>query len=191
MTATANYSRRKPTDICIFVEASTHNTWDSFHVDAVCVNPLLSYVISAAPAVSFEMSLELQFPFILPAVVYHKCRNAAQLVRNVAQLVEHRTGSPPTQVRFPGAVRDFSSRDNFQCRLSDGVREPPSVIACVYVCAHVKDPVVHVRVRWIMETLKRQACTVGWVTRLCRSWLSPRKATRISHGSNSIGTIQL
>ena len=26
---------------------------------------------------------------------------------NVAQLVEHLTGTPPTQVRFPGAARDF------------------------------------------------------------------------------------
>ena len=38
------------------------------------------------------------------------------------------------------------------------------------------DPVVHVRVRWIMETLKRPACTVGWVARICRSWLSPGKS---------------
>ena len=35
-----------------------------------------------------------------------------------------------------------------------------------------------------METLKHPACTVGWVARLCRSWLSPGKATRISHGRN-------
>ena len=42
-----------------------------------------------------------------------------------------------------------------------------------HICAHVKDPVVHVRVWWIMETLKHSACTVGWVARLCRSWLSP------------------
>ena len=60
----------------------------------------------------------------------------------------------------------------------------------VNICAHVKDPVVHVRVRWIMETLKHPACTVGWVTRLCRSWLSPGKATRISHGRNPTGTIR-
>ena len=34
------------------------------------------------------------------------------------------------------------------------------------ICAHVKDPVVHVRVRWIMETLKYLSTTVGWVARL-------------------------
>ena len=42
---------------------------------------------------------------------------------------------------------------------------------------HVKDPVVHVRVQWIVETLKHPACTVGWVARLCRIWVSPGKAT--------------
>ena len=98
---------------------------------------------------------------------------------------------PLTQVRFPGAARDFSPRVNFQSRLSYGVRTPSCAIACINICVHVKDPVVHVRVRWIMETLKHPACTVGWVARLCRSWLSPGKATRISHGRNSTGTIQL
>ena len=38
---------------------------------------------------------------------------------------------------------------------------PPCAVACIYVCAHVKDPVVHVRARWITETLKHPACTVG------------------------------
>ena len=76
-------------------------------------------------------------------------------------------------VRFPVAVRDFSPRVNFQCRLSYGVGTLPCANACMYICGHVKDPVVHVRVRWIMETLKRPACTVGWVARLCRSWPSP------------------
>ena len=52
----------------------------------------------------------------------------------VAQLVEHRTGTPPTQVRFPGAARDFSPRVNFQCRLSYGVRTPP---VCNRVHSHL------------------------------------------------------
>ena len=72
-----------------------------------------------------------------------------------------------------------------------GVRKASCAIARIYICAHVKDAVVHVRVRWIMETLKHPACTVGWVGRLCRSWRSPGKATRISYGRNPIGTIQL
>ena len=33
------------------------------------------------------------------------------------------------------------------------------------------------RARWIMETLKHPACTLGWIARLCRIWLSPGKAT--------------
>ena len=68
---------------------------------------------------------------------------------------------------------------------------PTCAIACINICAHVKDPVVHVRVRWIMEILKHPVCTVGWVARLCRIWLSPGKATRISHWRNPIGTIKL
>ena len=72
------------------------------------------------------------------------------------------------KVRFSGAGRDFSPRVNCQCTLSYGVRNPPCAIACIYLCAHVKDSVVHVRVRWIMETVKHPACTPGWVARLCR-----------------------
>ena len=51
---------------------------------------------------------------------------------DVAQWVQHRTGMPRTQVRLPGTARD-----------------------CINVCAHVQDPVVHVKVRCIMETLKK------------------------------------
>ena len=64
---------------------------------------------------------------------------------------------------IPRCARDFSPRVNFQCRLFSGVRTSPCAIACIYLCAHVKDPVAHVRVWWIMETLKHPACNVGWV----------------------------
>ena len=112
-------------------------------------------------------------------------------VGDVAQLVEHRTGTLPTQVQYPSAARDISPRVNFQCRLSYCVRTPPCAIACIYICAHIKDPVVHIRVHWIMKTLKHTACTVGWVARLRRSWLSPGRAIRIFYGINSNRTIQL
>ena len=46
---------------------------------------------------------------------------------DVVQLVEHRTGMLPTQVRFSGAARDFSPSVSFQCRLSYDVRTPPCV----------------------------------------------------------------
>ena len=67
---------------------------------------------------------------------------------------------------------------------------PPCAIACINICAHIKDPIVHVRVQWIMQTLKHPACTIGWVAQLCHSWLSPGKATGISHGRNPNGTIK-
>ena len=51
----------------------------------------------------------------------------AAVVGDVAQLVEHRTGTSPTLVRFPGAARDFSPIINFQCRTSYGVHTPPRV----------------------------------------------------------------
>ena len=87
-------------------------------------------------------------------------------VGDVAQLVQRRTGTPLAQVRLPGAAGDFSPRVNFRCRLSYAVRTPPCAITCINICAHVRDPVVHVRVWWIMETLKHPPCTVGWVARL-------------------------
>ena len=63
----------------------------------------------------------------------------------------------------------------FQRRLSSGVHTPPCAIACINICAHVKDPIVHFRVWWIMETLKHPACTVGLVAQLCCSCLPPRE----------------
>ena len=69
-------------------------------------------------------------------------------------MVERRTGTPPTLVRSSGPARDFSPRVNFQCRFFYGVRTPPCASACINICGHVKDPVVHVRVRLMKETLK-------------------------------------
>ena len=48
----------------------------------------------------------------------------------------------------------------------------PRAVACINICAHVKDLVVYARVWWIMEILKCPACTVGWVARLCHTWPS-------------------
>ena len=111
---------------------------------------------------------------------------------DLVQLVENRTSTSPTQVRFPGAERNCSLRVNFQCRLSYGVRTLPCEIACINICAHIKDPVVHVRVRWIIKKkVTHLPRTVGWIARPCRSQLSPGKATRIAHGKNPNWTIQL
>ena len=51
-----------------------------------------------------------------------------------------------TQVRFPCGARKFSPKVNFQCRLSYGIRAFPCAIACINICAHVKEPVIHARV---------------------------------------------
>ena len=110
---------------------------------------------------------------------------------DIDQLVEHWTSMLLKQVRFPNVARDFSLRVNFQCRHSYGVRTPLCPITCIYICALVKDPVVHGRVLWIIETLQHLLCTVGWAAQLCRSWLSLGKATWISYGRNPIGTILL
>ena len=64
---------------------------------------------------------------------------------------------------IPRCGKGFFFQINFQCRLSYGVRTLPRSIACINFCAFVKDLVVYVRVRWIMETLKHPACNVGWV----------------------------
>ena len=97
------------------------------------------------------------------------CVNICAHVKNVAQLVEHPTGMPLRQLPFLVAARDFSPTVNFQCRLFYSLRTPPCATACVNICVHIKDPVVHVkrrRVQWIMEILKYPACTIGWVARL-------------------------
>ena len=54
-------------------------------------------------------------------------------------------------------ARDFLPIVHFHVRLSFGVPTPLCVIACINICAHDKDPVVHVRVRWIMATQTQHA----------------------------------
>ena len=85
---------------------------------------------------------------------------------DVVQLVERRIGTPLTQVRFPGAAKVFLPESTLSADSLTCVRTPPYAIACIVnIFSHVKDPVVHVSVRWIMETLKHPACTLGWVSR--------------------------
>ena len=47
---------------------------------------------------------------------------------------------------------------------------PPVQFVCINIYGHVEDPVVHVRVRWNMKTLKQLACTIGWVAQHCHSF---------------------
>ena len=102
------------------------------------------------------------------------CKRTLQCaaVGHVAQLVEHPTGMPPMKVRFPGVARDFSPIVNFECRLYYGCLYTP-MHNHIYICVHVKDPVVHVNVWWITETLKQPTCIVGIVVWLCHSGKFP------------------
>ena len=71
-------------------------------------------------------------------------------VTSVAQLVERPTEKPGailTRGRVPSAAKDFSPRVNFLCRLcyvrcpySPPPPPPPPPIACINICAHVKNP---------------------------------------------------
>ena len=106
---------------------------------------------------------------------------------DVVQLGEHQTSTPLTHVQFPGAAREFAPRVNFQCRLPYSVCIPLCAIACINICAHIKDPGVHIRAQWIMETLKHPACTIGCIAQLCHNWLFLGRATQISHGRNPLG----
>ena len=99
-----------------------------------------------------------------------------------------------TQVRLPSAGRDFLPELTFSADSLMCVSTPLCAVACINICAHfkdVKDPVVHVRVRWIMENTKTPSMHLGLVSVTLSQLTLPGKATHISHGRNPIGTIQL
>ena len=76
--------------------------------------------------------------------------------RTKARQALHRTVTPLTQVRFPGAAMVFLPRVNFQCRLSFGVRTRPCATTCIHISAHVKDPVVHDRISGLWKNKNTQ-----------------------------------
>ena len=69
--------------------------------------------------------------------------------RDVAQLGERRTGTTLRQVRFPRCGKRFLLQESTFSAGSLTVSVHPRV---QHLGAYVKDPVVHVRVRWILET---------------------------------------
>ena len=72
-----------------------------------------------------------------------------------------------------------------------GAGTPQWAIPCINsCCTYIKDPVVRVRVQWIMETLKHPLCTVGWVMQLSQLAF-PWEETQIFHGRHPSGIIQL
>ena len=73
---------------------------------------------------------------------------------DVAQSEEQWTSTQLMQVQFASATRDFSPKVSFQCGLSYRGWTPPCASACINICSLVKDPVVLIRVQWIVETLE-------------------------------------
>ena len=95
----------------------------------------------------------------LPVLLLYGCETWTLLAYSVGRASD-RHAAEASSIPWLVVRRGIFLPVNFQCRLSYGVRTPPCATACINICAHVKDPVVRVRVRWIMETLKYPACTV-------------------------------
>ena len=110
---------------------------------------------------------------------------------DVAQLVEYRTGTLPTQVRFPGAARHFFSRSPLSVQ---------TALRCLYtpVCNRMH---LHLCARYRSRSPCQSSVDYGNTKtpsmhrRLGSAtpyrWLSPGKATRISRRRIPKGTIQL
>ena len=176
-----DWIRFAPFCVCI---SSKEEVIARFLADRFSLN-LPSFFLSSL--LSLSLSLSISPPF--PSSSCGWWSQTRQHGGDVAQLVEHRASTPPTQVRFPGAARDFLSRVNFQCRLSHDAHAP-----CVQ--SQALTSVRTLKIPWSMSGFGRLRNTktpsrhLDWVARLYRSWLSPGKATRISNGRNPIGTIQ-
>ena len=109
---------------------------------------------------------------------------------NVAQMVRAVDHHAPDASSIPQCCKGLFSRSQLSVKTLTCVCTPPCAVACINICAHVKDPVVHVRVRWIMETVKHPACTVGWVARLLQLAFSgesnPNFPWEKSHWDNTV-----
>ena len=101
---------------------------------------------------------------------------------DVAHLAAHRTGTPMTQVRLPGEAREFSPRVNFQCRLSYGVPTAPSAVE--RSCSPCQSSVDYGNTKTLSVHRRLGSATLSQPA-------FPEETTRISHGRNSTGTIQL
>ena len=72
----------------------------------------------------------------------------------MAQLVRASDRHAADAGSIPRRGKGFFSQSQLSVQTLLRVRTTACAIACINICAHVKDPVVPVRVRWIMETLK-------------------------------------
>ena len=82
---------------------------------------------------------------------------------DVAQLVRASDRHAADAGSIPRCGKEFFFQSQRSVKTLLCVSVTPCSIACINICARVKDPVVHVRVRWIMETLKYPAWTVSWL----------------------------
>ena len=77
---------------------------------------------------------------------------------DVAQLVRASDRHAADAGSIPRCGKGFFSQSQLSVQTLLRVSvHPQCAIACINICAHVKDPVVHVRVRWIMETNTQHA----------------------------------
>ena len=83
---------------------------------------------------------------------------------DVAQLVRASDRHVADAGLIPRCGKGFISQSQLSVQTLTCIRILLCTITCINICAHVKGPVVHVRVGWIMETLKHPACTVDWLS---------------------------
>ena len=93
-------------------------------------------------------------------MVEHSPKILASKGWDVAQLVRASDRHAADAGSIPRCGKEFFSQSTFSADSLTCVRTPTCAITCTNICAHIKDPVVRVRVQWIMETLKHPACTV-------------------------------
>ena len=113
----------------------------------------------------------------------------------IVQLVERpieKPGAVLTRVRVPGAARDFSSRVNFQCRLSYGVITSPSspaslsvrtlkipTLAAIALFGHTK--ILHTLIGMGSAALAAAVPYPGKATRISRK---EQRSTKYVHNKN-------
>ena len=85
---------------------------------------------------------------------------------DAVQRVELWTVASLMQVQFPGMGGDFPPSQLSVQTLLRSVVHPQVQLHALTAVLVLEDRVVHVRVPWIMKTIKHPACTMGWVVQL-------------------------
>ena len=81
---------------------------------------------------------------------------------DVAQLAERRTGTLLTRVPFPFAARDFVPQNQLSVQTLTVSPQPSCAMACVNICAHVKEPKYCSRTFVCKQENKNSARRNGW-----------------------------